>query len=289
MSARRRKTDAEDGFYPNLSTRDILREGHVYIMRNVAGHKFGARDAVRIDVGWNELAELPAALVRAQKEEKVRGAQMPFAWDPEFGYLSPQPELCGNSIYIGCMVHLEALSLLGDLKCVLAGLNAVRVDAWGYEADNLHDIAHVYRLENRFSIGLTAEDLLRRILSVYEGLVTQELNARNHLAEEAPRVLADSVARALAILRAARLVSPWELADLLSPIRMADSMGFIKGISKEEMDDFTFNQFAAPPDRLDSNGEERARDKRDASLADRLNRRFARVDFNDFGKDILEL
>ena len=186
------------------------------------------------------------------------------------------------------MVHLEGLSLLGDLKYVLAGLDAVRIDYWGFEAEAVRDTAHIYRLENRFSLGLSADALVRRVSAAYQGLVRQELNARLHLVEEDSRILADAIARSLAVLRAARLLSPWELADMLSPIRLAASMGFIDGIDKEEIDNFTLAQFDEPPDRLDTREQERARDKRDAKLADRMNKRFARVGLNATGRKLLE-
>ena len=286
MSPRRRPRP--EGFYPNLSARDVVRDGHVLLLRNPAGRKFGRRDAVRIESGWSDFDEIPAAFARVQEEERARTAGSPPAWDPEFGYLSPEPAFCGNNLFIACMVHLEGLNLLGDLKYVLAGLDAVRIEYWGFEADTIRDTAHIYRLENRFSLGLSADALVRRVSAVYQGLVRQELNARLHLVEEDSRIFADSIARSLAVLRAARLLSPWELADILSPIRLAASMGFIDGIDKEEIDNFTLAQFDEPPDRLDTREQERARDKRDAKFADRMNKRFAHVGLNATGRKLLE-
>jgi len=286
MSPRRRPRP--EGFYPNLSARDIVRDGHVLLLRNPAGRKFGRKDAVRIESGWSDFDEIPAAFARVQEEERARTAGSPPAWDPEFGYLSPEPAFCGNNLFIACMVHLEGLNLLGDLKYVLAGLDAVRIEYWGFEADTIRDTAHIYRLENRFSLGLSADALVRRVSAVYQGLVRQELNARLHLVEEDSRIFADSIARSLAVLRAARLLSPWELADILSPIRLAASMGFIDGIDKEEIDNFTLAQFDEPPDRLDTREQERARDKRDAKFADRMNKRFAHVGLNATGRKLLE-
>ena len=283
----RRRTSPE-GFYPNLSARDIVRDGHVLLLRNPAGRKFGRKDAIRIETGWSDFDEIPAAFARVLEEERARTAGSPPAWDPEFGYLSPEPAFCGNNLFIACMVHLEGLNLLGDLKYVLAGLDAVRIEYWGFEAEAIRDTAHIYRLENRYSLGLSADALVRRVSAAYQGLVRQELNARLHLVEESPRILADSIARSLAVLRAARLLSPWELADMLSPIRLAASMGFIDGIDKEEIDNFTLGQFDEPPDSLDTPEEERARDRRDAQFADRMNKRFARVGLNATGRKLLE-
>ena len=285
MSARRGKTQ---GHYPNLDTRDILRDGHVVCCRNPVGRRFGKRDAVRIESAWSTFEDLPEAVRRVKEEELARTTETPAAWDPEFGYLSPEPQFCGNNLYINCMVHLEALNLLGDLKFVLAGLDALRLNAWGFEADIIHDAAHIYHVENRFSLGITEETLVTRVTNALRGVVQQEINARLHLVEEYKRILADALARSLAILRAARLLSPWELTDILSPIRMAAAMGFIEGITKEEIDDFTLNQLAEPPDKFDTRDQARARDKRDASFADRMNRRFAQVGLNARGRKLLE-
>ena len=286
----RRKKPCNEGFYPNLSVKDVVRDGHVLILRNPAGRKFGKKDAVRIESAWTDFNDLPDALERVRAEERLRSAKTPPAWDPEFGYLSPEPEFCGNNLFIACMMHLEALSMLGDLKYALSGLRAVRIEAWGFEAENMHDTAHIFRMENRSSLGISEDVLVRRVSAVYEGLVRQEINARLHLVEESPRIFADGIARSLAVLRAARLISPWELADMLSPIRMAASMGFIDGITKEEVDDFTIHQLEEPPDDPETCEREqaRARDKRDADFADRMNRRFARVGLNARGKELLE-
>ena len=86
--------------------------------------------------------------------------------------------------------------------------------------------------------------------------------------------------RALAVLRSARLLSPWELFDLLSPIRLAASIGRLAGISRDEVISMMAAQAKKPdlppPETID---DERRRDNRDAALADRTNKRFSRVEF----------
>ena len=110
--------------------------------------------------------------------------------------------------------------------------------------------------------------------------MTQELYARQMLIEDTPRIFEDSIMRALAILRSARLLSPWELFDLLSPIRLAANMGYIAGITGNEVISLMAAQ-AKKPDLPppQSIADERRRDNRDAALADRINKRFARVEF----------
>ncbi len=286
MSARKRGGEGE---YPNLSVRDVVRDGSVTVYRNPAGRAFKREDAVRMDFPWRDFEELDAAVARARAAQKAQDEKAPCAWDPEFGYLSPNPSYAGNNFYISAFVHLEALNLVGDLKYVLDALKAVRMESWGFQADVIHDSAHIYRVENRFSLGISLDRLVERVTRVFRDLVQQEINARLHLVEEDTRVLADAIARALAILRSARLLSPWELTDILSPIRMASSMGFMEGIDTKEIDDFTFKQFDETPEEPASREQERARNRRDSDFADRMNRRFARVRLNARGRELLEL
>ena len=287
MTPRRRQS--VEGHYPNLSIRDIVSDGHVICCRNPAGRVFAKKDAIRIDCGWSDFNELPGTIDRVLAEEKARTERNPAAWDAEFGYLSPDPQFCGHNIFIGCIMHLEALNLLGDLKLVLAGLDALRINCWGFDMESVRDVAHLYRLENRFSLGLPLNELIARVTTVYQDLGLQEINARIHLVEEDKRIFADAIARALAVLRSARLISPWELVDILSPIRMAASMGFLSGITKEEVDDFTFSQLDEPVVPAPHTAEEeRARDRRDADFADRMNLRFADVCLNARGRKLLE-
>ena len=102
MSPRRRPSP--EGFYPNLNARDVVRDGHVLLLRNPSGRKFGRKDAVRIESGWSDFDEIPAAFARVQEEERARTAGSPPAWDPEFGYLSPEPAFCGNNLFIACKI-----------------------------------------------------------------------------------------------------------------------------------------------------------------------------------------
>ena len=122
--------------------------------------------------------------------------------------------------------------------------------------------------------------LVRRVMRVFDDLVLQELYARQTLLEENPRIFEDSVMRALAILRHARLLSPWELFDLLSPLRLAATFGLISGITRGEIVSLMTAQTKKPelpPPRTVA--DEQRRDSRDAALADRTNKRFARVQF----------
>ena len=273
MSARR---SSRSPFLPT----DVIAGGSICLYRNDRDRPFGNEDQHVLTETWELPPDIPDAYTRLEAAERQLATEHAFAWHPEFGYLSPFPEHCGTGIHVWAEFHLEGLHLIGDLSPVRAGLEAVRMTAQGIDADGLRNAGHVFRVWNNATLGLPERKLVRRVMNVFADLVQQEIYARQMLVEDSPRIFEDSVMRALAILRSARLLSPWELFDLLSPIRLAANMGRVVGISRDEVISMMAAQAKKPdlppPETID---DERKRDNRDAALADRANKRFAHVEF----------
>ena len=277
-----------NGTYPNLLTTDALAGGRITIFRNPADKPFGEKDAFAISADWSTVDDIPAAYTKAEEDERRLAETHRFAWHPDFGYLSPFPAHCGTGIRIEAEVHLEGLHIIGDLPPVLAGLTAMRIGYSGIDADGLRNVAHLFRIGNESAIGLPERALVTRVAHVFAQLAEQETAARKALVDEQPLLFLDSVERALAILRHARLLSPYEYIDLLSPIRLAAIMGFLNGVTRPQIDEAMRRQlnrpFTQPPATQE---EERQRDVRDADFADRVSAAFAGVRLNDFAKEIL--
>jgi hypothetical protein len=93
-----------------------------------------------------------------------------------------------------------------------------------------------------------------------------------------PRVFGDALCRALAILKNCRLLSPGELFDLLSPLRLAALEKMLDGIKFSEIEKIQNGvDLTGEEDRL----EPQERDRRDAERADEMNRRFEEVVLNE--------
>ena len=277
-----------NGTYPNLLTTDALAGGRITLFRNPADKPFGEKDAFAISADWSTVDDIPAAYTKAEEDERRLAETHRFAWHPDFGFLSPFPAHCGTGIRIEAEIHLEGLHIIGDLPPVLAGLTAMRIGYRGIDADGLHNVAHLFRISNESAIGLPERALIARIARAFMHLAEQETAARKALVDEQPLLFLDSVERALAILRHARLLAPCEYLDLLSPVRLAAIMGFLDGVTRSQIDTAMRRQlsrpFAQPPATQE---EERQRDVRDADFADRVSAAFADVRLNDFAKDIL--
>ena len=274
------------GTYPNLLCTDALTGGRITLFRNPADKVFGEKDAYAISADWSTPDDISAAYAKAEEEERLLAATHRFAWHPDFGYLSPFPGHCGTGIRIEAEVHLEGLHIIGDLPPVLSGLTALRIGYKSIDVDGLRNVAHLFRIFNESAIGLPERALIARVARAFTHLAEQETAARKALVDEQPRLFLDSVERALAILRNARLLSPCEYLDLLSPIRLAAIMGFLDGISREEIDKIMRRNLEKPQQTPPATQEEeRQRDNRDADFADRVSAFFAKVRLNDFARE----
>ena len=171
---------------------------------------------------------------------------------------------------IGDRLHLEGLHLIGELEPVHRAMKALKLQLAGVVADGVRDAGHVYRL--RYS---GSAELAKRVV---EDLLREERNARVRLFEEMPRVFGDSLCRALAILKNCRLLSPGELFDLLSPLRLAAIEKMLDGIDLAEIESMIASVDLTSKEDRES---QQDRDRLDAERADEMNRRFEDVVLNE--------
>lgn len=171
-------------------------------------------------------------------------------------------------------LHLEGLHLIGELEAAKRAVRALRMELVGVDVDGVKSTGHVFRLRYQGSV--------ERAKHVVSGLLDQERNARIRLFEQMPRVFGDSLCRALAILKNCRLLSPGELFDLLSPLRLGAMEKMLDGINLE-----TIEKMMSEADLTNSEYtlSQNDRDALDAARADEVNARFEDVVLNERGEE----
>ena len=269
---------------------DIMSDGAVRLYRQREDLPFTAENLVTIKAPFASLARMPMAFASAFKKEAEAASVHSYAWNPEFGYVTARPDICGTGLEISALFHLEGLHLIGDLNPVLNAFTALRLEAKGCSGGGMRDAAHLFRLKNIYQLGLDEQDLLTRVSRVFADLVSQESNARIRLVTEFPRVFEDAIERSLAILRACRLISEWELLDIVSPLRIAAELSFLDHFTRDEALSITRERISLPDPFAYAPGtyeEQKERDAHDALLADKVNKRFRNVKLSARGKDYL--
>lgn len=267
---------------------DIISDGYVRLYRQRTDIPFIPDNVLNIETEFHSLPRLHSAFSNTMKKESELASDMPFAWNPEFGYVTSRPEFCGTGLEVSALFHLEGLHLIGDLEPALNALFGLRMRCQGWNGEGLRDAAHLFRVTNASMIGTDERDIVSRTGRVFSDLIQQESNARIRLIEEMPRVFEDAVARSLAILRSCRLLSEWEFLDIVSPLRIAAEFEFLDNFTREEALAITRPRMNLPQSPSPATYEEqKEKDRRDATLADKVNRRFKSVRLNARGKDWL--
>ncbi len=167
-------------------------------------------------------------------------------------------------------IHLEGLHLIGELEAVRRAVRALGGELVGIDVDGVRDAGHAYAFKYT-----CRTDCAERIVA---DILESERSARVRLFEELPRVFGDSLCRALAIMKNCRLLSPGELFDLLSPLRLAAKEDMLDGITLGDIDGMLRDvDLSGSEDRMD----QESRDDADAARADEINRRFVDVVLNE--------
>ena len=171
---------------------------------------------------------------------------------------------------IGPRLHLEGLHLIGEMDALKRAMRALDVELVGVSADGVADAGHAYSVSYSGST--------ERVKRIVSDILREERNARVRLFEEMPRVLGDALCRALAIMKNCRLLSPGELFDLLSPLRLAAKEQMLDGISAAAIEAMLIGvDLTSAEDRLS----QEERDQADARRADEMNRLFEDVVLNE--------
>ncbi len=171
---------------------------------------------------------------------------------------------------VASSLHLEGLHLIGEMEAVQRAVKALGMKLTGIDIDGIRSAGHVYQLEY--------SGALERAKRFVSDLLEQERNARVRLFEEMPRVFGDSLCRALAILKNCRLLSPGELFDLLSPLRLAALENMLEGTDLATIEEMISNVDLSGREEHLPNEE---RDRLDAERADRINAVFEDVVLNE--------
>ena len=84
-----------------------------------------------------------------------------------------------------------------------------------------------YQVSNQITLGISEEDVLKKVGDVVPVLIDYERQAREFLIRESRETLHDRVSRAHGILRTAQTISSEETMHLLSSVRMGVNLGLI--------------------------------------------------------------
>lgn len=195
-----------------------------------AGVMVNEEDHLRLQCLKSGFALTPA-YAQAEQLDAELGARLPFAFHPEFGYLTACPTNAGTGLRASVLIHLPGLVLTKEIAKVLQGLSQVGLTFRGLYGEGSEVVGNFFQLSNQTTLGKSEEDLLDHLGKIVRQVIEYEERAREVLLRDAPTVIADKVWRAYGLLRYARSLSFEETMNLLSGVRLGVGLGLVSDLS----------------------------------------------------------
>lgn len=168
---------------------------------------------------------------RIDRLDEELAARLPYAYHPEFGFLTSCPTNVGTGLRASVLVHLPGLVLTQEIGRVLQGLTQVGLTFRGLHGEGSEVVGNFFQISNQTTLGRTEEDLLEHLQKMVDQVVQYERQARAVLVRDAPTVIEDKVWRAYGLLRYAHSIGFDEVMNLLSGVRLGIGLKLIPGVS----------------------------------------------------------
>jgi len=197
----------------------LLVQDRVGVMLNEEDHlrMQGLRSGFALEETYQEVDRLDFEL----------GQRLPFAFHPEFGYLTSCPTNVGTGLRASVLIHLPGLVLTKEISKVLQGLAQVGLTFRGLYGEGSELVGNFFQLSNQTTLGKSEKELLDHLGKMVRQVIEYEEQARQVLLRDARTIIEDKVWRAYGLLRNARTLSFEETMSLLSGVRLGVGLGLV--------------------------------------------------------------
>jgi protein arginine kinase len=213
-----------------LDPQHPLRTGAAVVLGDRLGLMINEEDHLRLQALRSGFAvnEAYADLDRLDRE---LGAQLPYSYHNEFGFLTACPTNVGTGLRASVLIHLPGLNLTKEISRVLTSLQQMGLTYRGLYGEGSEVVGNFLQISNQTTLGRSEEDLLDLLLRVVRHVVAQEEEARRVLVRDAGYIIEDKLWRAYGTLRYARSLTFDEAMKYLSGVRLAVGLKLISGLS----------------------------------------------------------
>ncbi|MFH0985409.1 MAG: protein arginine kinase [Candidatus Omnitrophota bacterium] len=199
-----------------------------------------------------------------------------YAFDGTLGYLTACPTNLGTGMRASCMLHLPSLVLTKQVHKVLQALSKLNLAVRGLYGEGTQASGNFFQFSNQITLGQPEDEIISNLEGVIRQVITHEREAREYLKKKRKGKMEDQIWRALAALKAARLISSSEAVQLLSLVQVGIDVGVLEG----QVTHTDLNQLfllIQPAHLQKMNGKELSATERDARRASRIREYFSKV------------
>ncbi len=214
------------------------RDGQIIIMEPTATFSImiNEEDHLRLQAVMSGLA-CQESWELVDWADDVLSAGLDYGFSEKYGYLTANVSNVGTGLRVSVMIHLAGLAMLNQARNNLRAAYDLGVSIRGLYGEGTRPVGDLFQISNEITLGLSESDITSRVRSVATYLLDEERKARKELFDNQRNRLIDAAERALGILQNARSLRPGQAISMISPVRLAASMGLVS-----DCNDQTFNE-----------------------------------------------
>ncbi len=213
-----------------LDQQHPLRSGAAVFLGQTVGLLVNEEDHLRLQ-SLHSGFSVSQAFDSAMQLDRELGAQVPYAYHREFGFLTACPTNAGTGLRASVLIHLPGLVLTKEIGKVLAGLQQMGLTYRGLYGEGSEVVGNFFQLSNQTTLGRSEEELQDLLVRVVRHVIEREEEARRVLVRDAGYIIEDKLWRAYGTLRYARSLTFDEAMNYLSGVRLAVGLKLISGLS----------------------------------------------------------
>ncbi len=184
----------------------------------------GEEDHLRIQVILGGL-NLQKAYDIAEQIDTLLHDSLHFAFDSKLGFLTECPTNLGTGLRASVMLHLPALEWAKEIESLGNSIGKIGFTVRGLYGEGSKSLASLYQVSNQITLGLSEKNALDNLTIITNQLIEKEIECRNTLNR---LEVEDKCFRALGILQNARILTSNEMMNLLSIVKLGQSMGILE-------------------------------------------------------------
>ncbi|MBR2667141.1 MAG: protein arginine kinase [Oscillospiraceae bacterium] len=192
----------------------------------------GEEDHLRIQAMGAGLC-LDECLKRAMQADDLLESVGSYAFSDRMGYLTQCPTNLGTGLRASVMLHLPALTAQGYMRGVINAAGKMGFAVRGIYGEGSRFVGDLYQFSNQATLGLSEEEIVRRLEKAVDGFLEKEEELRAQLKNDDGFL--DRVWRAAGLLASARSISSEEAMSALSLVREGAACGVLPNVTMSEL------------------------------------------------------
>ena len=183
----------------------------------------GEEDHLRIQVILGGM-QIDKAYDIAEELDNLIFNSLDLAFDQNLGFLTECPTNLGTGLRASVMLHLPALESDREIEGLASNIGKIGFTVRGMYGEGSKSSASLYQISNQITLGISEKNALDNLKIITTQLIEKEKQQRENFNNIK---ITDLCYRALGILQNARILSSEEMMNLLSRVKLGQSMGII--------------------------------------------------------------